>query len=146
MDTQVEKDYNACILEALDIIENILRFGDSEQRSIIGLHLNELSLYTEEKEKYIEEKRPIFRKLGELIAAGAGETRNKPGRTVLLSRLDEKIMLLRLQNIENMKLLNQIKAYFTTIMTVDMEHRRYDDSGRIAAASPKVRSFFSRRV
>jgi len=146
MDTLVEREYNTCISEALEIIENILLLGDCEQRSIIGLRFNELSQYTREKEKYIEEKRHFFSKLEELLAAGSEESGNKPGKTLLLSRLEEKIMLLKLQNMENMKLLNQIKAFFTTIMTVDTEHRRYNDFGRLATASSKVRSVFDRRV
>jgi len=146
MDTLAEREYNSCISEALEIIENILLLGDCEQRSIIGLRFSELSQYTEEKEKYIEEKRPFFRKLEDLLEAGEKEPGNKPGKTLLLSRLEEKIMLLKLQNAENMNLLNQIKAFFTRIMTVETGHRRYNDFGRVATASSKVRSLFDRRV
>jgi len=146
MDTLAEREYNTCVSEALEIIENILLLGDCEQRSIIGLRFGELSQYTKEKEKYIEEKRPFFRKLEKLLEAGEKEPGSKPGKTLLLSRLEEKIMLLKLQNGENMNLLNQIKAFFTTIMTVDTEHRRYNDFGRVATSSSKVRALFDRRV
>jgi hypothetical protein len=120
------------VREATECIDELMAMGNVEQCCILGFRFEEMTTHAQAREKYLKEKWELLRGVNKLIESTRFEEGSRDDEfRHCCTELSNKAMRLKLQNSENMSLLNQIKAFFFSFLGPQKNVKSYNASGKL---------------
>jgi hypothetical protein len=115
--------------KVLAFLDEMLALGDAVQKATVSLRIEELLLVTEKREALFATGQKDLEALDAVLSGRLGPSRDQ----VLESRLAEinrRSVLLRMQDEESLRLLNQTRAFFRSVLEPVAQNGSYDALGR----------------
>jgi len=136
------------IRDAVHCIDELLALGDLEQQCIVSLRFEEMKTYTLLKERYMSEKRDLFKAADAIIYSPfiSDQCKEESELKNACSILADRAFQLKLQNRDTMSLLNQVKAFFASLMCAEKEIKGYNSQGKMRVSGGAALSLINKKV